>query len=32
MEVCGNGDGELGVATRKSRMPGAQEVPRTQQG
>ena len=26
------GDGELGVATRKSQMPGTQEVPRTQQG
>jgi hypothetical protein len=26
------GDGELGVATRKTQMPGKQEVPRTQQG
>jgi hypothetical protein len=26
------GDGELGVATRKSQMPGKQEVPRTPQG
>jgi hypothetical protein len=26
------GDGELGVATRKSHMPGKQETPRTQQG
>ena len=26
------GDGELGVATRKSQMPGTQEIPRTQQG
>jgi hypothetical protein len=26
------GDGELGVATRKSHMPGKQEPPRTQQG
>ena len=26
------GDGELGVATRKSQMPGKQEAPRTQQG
>ena len=24
-------DGELGLATRKSQMPGNQEVPRTQQ-
>jgi hypothetical protein len=28
----GVGDGELGVATRKSQMPGIQEFPRTQQG
>ena len=26
------GDGELGVATRKSQMPGKQEPPRTPQG
>ena len=26
------GERELGVATRKSQMPGTQEVPRTQQG
>ena len=26
------GEGKLGVATRKSQMPGAQQVPRTQQG
>jgi hypothetical protein len=26
------GDGELGVDTRKSEMPGKQKVPRTQQG
>ena len=26
------GDGELGVATRKSQMPGKQEVPRIQRG
>ena len=26
------GEGELGVAIRKSQIPGAQEVPRTQQG
>jgi hypothetical protein len=26
------GDGELGVATRKSQMIGKQEAPRTQQG
>jgi hypothetical protein len=26
------GDWELGVATRKSHMPGKQEAPRTQQG
>ena len=26
------GGGELGIATRKSQMPGTQEVPRTQQG
>ena len=26
------GDGELGVATRKSQMPEKQEVPRAQQG
>jgi hypothetical protein len=26
------GNGELGVATRKSQMPGKQEVPRNQQG
>jgi hypothetical protein len=25
------GDGELGIATRKSQMPGKQEAPRTQQ-
>jgi hypothetical protein len=25
-------DGELGVATRKSQMPGKQEPPRTPQG
>jgi hypothetical protein len=26
------GEGDLGVATRKSQMPGTQEIPRTQQG
>jgi hypothetical protein len=26
------GEGELGVAIRKSQMPGTQEVPSTQQG
>jgi hypothetical protein len=26
------GDGELGVASRKSQMPGKQEVPRSQGG
>ena len=26
------GEGEQGVATRKSQMPGTQEVPRTQKG
>ena len=26
------GDGELGVATRKSQIPGKQEPPRTQRG
>jgi hypothetical protein len=26
------GDGEQGVATRKSQMPAKQEAPRTQQG
>ena len=26
------GDGELGVATKKTQMPGKQEAPRTQQG
>ena len=26
------GDGELGIATRKSQMPGKQEAPRTQWG
>ena len=26
------GDGELGIATRKSQMPRKQEAPRTQQG
>jgi hypothetical protein len=28
----GVGDGELGMASRKSQMPGKQEVPRTQWG
>ena len=26
------GDGDLGLATRKSQIPGKQEAPRTQQG
>jgi hypothetical protein len=31
-KVCSSEGEELGVATRKSQMPGTQEVPRTQQG
>jgi hypothetical protein len=31
-QVCSSGDGELGVATKTSEMPGKQEFPRTQWG